>query len=189
MNKEIYRRVLSAASSGCDSVAVTAVPSGPVFKIVLRTDDVPYGVYYTGRFDTGVQGLKPTSNGTVRFVVPLAAFEPRIQGKRWEAGPAIAGFHHVRSFGFMVGDGQEGPFELQVASLEAVHAASEGVKGGVPRSKAPAGPAVESSVLESGGVVLTHIPADAPTESRADKVSIAELTAAALKEGDDEDEL
>jgi len=169
MNKEIYSRVLTAAATDCDAVAVTAVPSGPVFKVVLRTDDVPYGVYYTGRFDTGVSDMVPAADGTVRFVLPLGAFEPRIQGKRWEEGPAIAGFRHIRSFGFMVGDGQEGPFELHIASVEGVQVSQEGAVGGAPRSDRPAGVTVHSSLLRGGTGVLSHIPADCPTEARPER--------------------
>lgn len=170
MNKEIFGRVLAAAAAGCDAIAVTAVPSGPTFKVVLRTDDVPYGVYYTGRFDTGVAALEPAADGTVRFIVPLGAFEPRIQGKRWAEGPAIAGFHTVRSFGLMVGDGQEGSFELQVASFEGTVLEVEGVQGGAPRSEQPSAPLVQSSLLQNGAALLTHIPADCPTEARQAKV-------------------
>jgi hypothetical protein len=163
MDKEMFARVQAAAAAGCDALAITAVPSGLVFKAVLRTDDVPYGVYYTGRFDTAAAGAVPSADGTVRYLLPLAAFEPRIQGKRWAAGPGLAGFAAVRSFGLMVGDGQEGEFELPVASFEGVRLADEGIEEGALQSELAAGPAVQSSLLRGGFSVLTRVPADAPT--------------------------
>lgn len=157
MNREQWLRVQAAWGAECDALAVRAAPVQGVFKATLRTDDVPYGVYYTARFDAGAEGAVPDAAGHVDFVVPLAAFEPRLQGKRWAKGPGLTSFEHVRSFGFMVGDGQEGPFELRVAALHAVNTGAHGwtvPTGGLP--------GVAQHVLqEDGAVVLVRVPADA----------------------------
>lgn len=159
MNKEVWDRFQAAFKAGCDSIAVSAKPTDRDFKVVLRSQDVPYGVYYTARMHTTAEGVLPSEEGFVTYIVPLAAFEPRVQGKRWQGGPALGSFEHVRSVGFMVGDGQLGAYSLQARSVFAMNMAAAGWAPVTGDRAAAEG--VQSTLLEEGRVVLTSVPTDA----------------------------
>lgn len=97
--------------SGFDGLVVRVRGDGKRYRLRLRHDDDLDGVTYQARFETR-EGVWDE----VRL--PLSSFEPTYRGRRLrDAEPLNAGAIH--QIGFMIADGQAGPFRLEIARVEA----------------------------------------------------------------------
>ena len=91
--------------SECEGIAVRAEGGGDTFQLRLRTDDAGPEISYRARFRA--------PEGDVRMIrVPFSGFEPMRRGRAApEAGPLDPS--RVVQLGFLIADGQEGPFRLR----------------------------------------------------------------------------
>ena len=106
--------------SGCDGVVVRVRGDGRRYRLRFRTDERFDGIAYQATFAT-------TADEWTEAELPFAAFRPTFRG--WEppdAPPFDAGA--IRQIGFMVADGQEGAFRLEIAWVR-----GRGTGGPAPR--------------------------------------------------------
>jgi monofunctional biosynthetic peptidoglycan transglycosylase len=90
-------------------VAVLVRGDGKRYQVRWHTRDLPRGASYRARFDTVA--------GEWREVhLPLQAFRATNRGREIAHAPALDP-SRVVSVGFLVGDGQEGPFRLEIRHL------------------------------------------------------------------------
>lgn len=95
--------------SGAAGLALRVRGDGRRYKVSLRTDDHLDGLAWQAGFDTATGGWEVV-------LLPLAAFRPVVRGRPApEAGPLAAA--RVRTVGFVIADGQAGPFWLDVSAV------------------------------------------------------------------------
>lgn len=96
---------------GYDGLAVRARGDGQRYSFRLRltgqVDDVSYQV----KFQASEEGWQ-----TLRF--PFSAFEAVFRGRPVPGAPSLDP-EEIRSVGFLISDGQEGPFRLEVEEIRA----------------------------------------------------------------------
>lgn len=107
-------RAPGLALGGADTLAygLTVCGDGHTYKFNLRTDTSFDGVTYQAAFT-------PASRQWTRIVLPLAAFEARLRGRRVSGAPALRP-ESVRQVGLLISDRQAGPFRLMVKSIDAL---------------------------------------------------------------------
>lgn len=98
------------------------LPDADGLALRVRGDGKTYAfrLRMTGRFDGVSYQVKfraPEEWQTVRF--RFDEFEPVFRGRRVRGAPALDP-GEIRTFGFLISDGQEGPFRLEVERVEAV---------------------------------------------------------------------
>lgn len=82
---------------------------GKRYKLNLRMDEGLDGVNYQAAF-------QPPAGRWVDIVLPLNLFTPRFRGRPAPAAPALCP-EKVRQVGWMVADGQVGPFHLDIRTV------------------------------------------------------------------------
>ncbi len=82
---------------------------GKRYKLTLRTDQGLDGVNYQAV-------LQPPAGRWVEATVPLNLFNPSYRGRPVPNAPALRP-EHVCQVGWMVADGQVGPFRLDIRSI------------------------------------------------------------------------
>jgi NADH dehydrogenase [ubiquinone] 1 alpha subcomplex assembly factor 1 len=94
-----------------DGLAVRVRGHGQRYRLRLRTDDRSDGIAYQAVFGTAEQGWEVAK-------LPFASFVPSYRGRRVEEAPPLDP-SQVRQLGFMIADGQEGEFRLEIAWVRA----------------------------------------------------------------------
>jgi hypothetical protein len=97
-----------------DAIQVRVKGDGKRYRFSVRTDDKMDGVYYQVTFDTQRDTWRNVRFGFEELV-------PTFRGERVADAPALDP-SEIRSFGFMIADGQEGPFRLDVEWMKALSA-------------------------------------------------------------------
>lgn len=82
---------------------------GKTYRLRLRTDDTHEGIAYQSGFET-VQGK------WVTLYLPFDEFIPFFRGHTVEEAPPLD-LSLVRRIGFMIAEGQEGPFRLEIKEI------------------------------------------------------------------------
>lgn len=100
---------LSLGRPGVKVYTLTVHGDGKRYKFNLRLDDAWDGLNYQAAFET-------PRDQWCEICLPVTAFEPRSRGRRISPAPPFDP-SKVRQVGFLVGDGQEGPFHLQLRSI------------------------------------------------------------------------
>lgn len=93
----------------CGGIELRLRGDGRAYKVNLRTADLFEGTQYQSAFHT-VSGEWET----VR--IPFAEFYPVFRGRPVPGAPRLD-HRTLRSVGFVIGDGQEGPFRLELGSV------------------------------------------------------------------------
>jgi NADH dehydrogenase [ubiquinone] 1 alpha subcomplex assembly factor 1 len=97
--------------SAFEGLEIRVRGDGKRYRLRLRTEPGSDGIAYQARFDTDLGNWQ-----TLRF--PFDAFSPTYRGRAVPEAPALdAG--QVHSFGFLIGDKQAGPFNLEIDWLRA----------------------------------------------------------------------
>ena len=97
--------------SGCKDVVVRVRGDGRRYRLRLRTDERFDGIAYQATF--------PTEAGEwTEVAIPFTAFEPSFRGRKPPGAPPLDPAR-IRQVGFLVADGQEGEFRLEVAWVRA----------------------------------------------------------------------
>jgi NADH dehydrogenase [ubiquinone] 1 alpha subcomplex assembly factor 1 len=94
-----------------DGIRVEAVGDGRAYKLSIRTDPFFDAVAYQARFAT-----RPDVREA--HELPFASFRPTWRGRPVPGAPPVEP-SRVVSFGIVVGEGQAGPFRLEVATIRA----------------------------------------------------------------------
>lgn len=95
--------------SGAAGIALRVRGDGKRYRLALRLDDTPDDASWQAAFETATGGWEV-------ILLPLALFQPVRRGRPApEAGPLRPG--RIRTVGFLVGEGQAGPFELEVSAV------------------------------------------------------------------------
>ncbi len=84
---------------------------GKRYKLNLRTDERFDGIVYQARFET-------VPSEWIEVRIPFSDFFPAFRGIRVNDAPPLD-TRHIRSFGLLISDRQEGPFRLEIARLSA----------------------------------------------------------------------
>lgn len=109
----IRRQLLRGALSDADRLRVTMKSDGRDYQLSMRTGERRFGRSVAYRAT-----LNPEGQGDWKVAsVDLTNLEPSIFGRRVRApifDPADA-----RSIGFILADGQDGPFEMHIHKIEA----------------------------------------------------------------------
>jgi len=91
---------------GAEGIALRVRGDGRTYRLSLRTDPELDGVSYQAPF--------PTPPGRwIDLRLPFSAFAARFRGREVSAAPLDP--RRIASFGLLVGEGQQGPFRLEVA--------------------------------------------------------------------------
>lgn len=93
------------------SLALRLRGDGKLYQLHLRTNDVLDGISYRAHF------IAPPRWGSL--VVPFSAFVPTYRGRVIRRAPPLVRTR-VCTLGFMIADGQQGPFTLDVAWVRAL---------------------------------------------------------------------
>lgn len=103
---------IRADLSRAAALALRVRGDGRRYKLNLRADEAFDGVTWQVRFETEAGRWQ-------ELVLPLARFAPVLRGRPVaQAGPIQGG--RIRTVGFLIGEGQAGPFRLEVAGIAAV---------------------------------------------------------------------
>ncbi|TKB50287.1 CIA30 family protein [Ferrimonas sediminicola] len=105
------RRALSLPGD-CRALALRLRGDGKRYQLRLKMDGAVDGVVYVAPFETGGKRWQV-------LALSLCRFRPRYRGRAVTgADPIDPG--RVAQIGLLVGEGQQGPFELELAGLSAV---------------------------------------------------------------------
>lgn len=108
----IRHRLASGAMEGATHVRVTMKGDGRAYQLSLRSNASMFGRSVAYRGTLRPQGKSDWKVATIA----LSDLEPSIFGRRVPAGPFDPAA--ARSIGFILADGQDGPFEMQVRRIE-----------------------------------------------------------------------
>ena len=97
------------AEAGATHYALVVLGDGKRYKFNLRMDGGLDGVNYQAV-------LQPPAGRWVEATVPLNLFSPSYRGRPVSNAPALRP-EHVCQVGWMVADGQVGPFRLDIRSI------------------------------------------------------------------------
>ena len=92
--------------SGCDGLELRARGDGRTYQLRLRTDDSLDGIAYRAEFAT-----REGEWITVRL--PFDLFRPTFRGRKPRDAPPLD-VSRIRQAGFLLADGQAGPFALEI---------------------------------------------------------------------------
>jgi monofunctional biosynthetic peptidoglycan transglycosylase len=94
-----------------DGIALRVEGGGRTFQLRILTDDAGDGVAYRARFETPVEGARQVR-------IPFRTLEPTWRGRVVpDHGPLDPA--QIRQIGFLIADGQAGPFRLRVEWIRA----------------------------------------------------------------------
>jgi hypothetical protein len=96
--------------TGSHGVAVRVRGDGKTYKLSARTDRAFDGIMYQASFATSADEWTETK-------IPFGDFAATYHGRVLTDQPPLAA-DAVSSFGFLISDGQEGPFRLEVAWIK-----------------------------------------------------------------------
>lgn len=106
----VRRPVDGTAFAGATELRLRVRSDGKAYRLTAGLTAEPSPATYAFSFAT-----RP---GTWEdLAAPFAAFVHRVHGRETPAAPLAAGA--IRSLGFVVGDGQAGPFRLEIAHVHA----------------------------------------------------------------------
>lgn len=94
--------------AGRESIVLKCSGDGRRYKLSLRTDISFDGISWQAEFDA--------PPGWREIIVPVGSLLPTWHGRIVENADVFAA-GDVRTFGFLIAGGQDGPFELQIASV------------------------------------------------------------------------
>jgi hypothetical protein len=115
--------------SGCTALSLRVRGDGHRYKVNLRIDAAVDGIAWQARLEVPAVEWRTV-------VLPLTAFLPTWRGRLVpEAGALEPG--RLASLGFLIADGQAGPFRLEIASIEAVTSAQPLAAPRVDRPRTP----------------------------------------------------
>lgn len=98
------------ARAGAAGYTLSVLGDGRRYKFNLRTDEVFDGVTYQASF-------QPPAGEWAEVTVLVAAMTPTFRGKLVPRAPRLQP-ERVRQVGWMIADGQAGPFALGIRSVE-----------------------------------------------------------------------
>jgi NADH dehydrogenase [ubiquinone] 1 alpha subcomplex assembly factor 1 len=112
---------LRLGDRGAEGYRLLVRGDGKRYKLNLRTDGGLDGIQYQAAF-------QPPAEQWVDVVLPLNLFMPRFRGR---PVPNVPPLHPERvcQVGWMVGDGQTGPFRLDIRSVVALGSCPTGAAG------------------------------------------------------------
>ena len=84
---------------------------GKTYRFRLRTDDTHEGIAYQAGFDT-------VPGEWITLYLPFDEFMPFFRGRVVEEAPYLD-MSRIRRIGFMIAEGQEGPFRLEIKEIAA----------------------------------------------------------------------
>jgi hypothetical protein len=93
-------------TEGASAFVLRVRGDGKTYKFTLRTGDAFDGIQYQARF-------MPPAGEWTELRLPVASFVPSFRGRTVPGAPPLDPAR-VRALGFMISDGQAGPFELLV---------------------------------------------------------------------------
>lgn len=93
--------------TGMAGLRVRVRGDGRSYELRLRTGGGFDGVAYRAEFGT-------TQDEWTEAFLPFSAFQPSFRGRVPRGAPALD-LASIRQIGFLLGDGKEGPFQLEVA--------------------------------------------------------------------------
>lgn len=96
--------------AGLDGLLLRVKGDGNRYRLRLRTTDASDGVSYEAV-------LEPFADGWEDLAVPFTSFRPVFRGRTVEGFPPLDPAA-VRTLGLMISDRQEGPFRLELASID-----------------------------------------------------------------------
>lgn len=113
--------------SGAAGIALRVRGDGRRYRLALRAGDTPDDASWQAAFETATGGWEV-------ILLPLALFAPVRRGRPApEAGSLRP--DRIRTVGFLVGEGQEGPFALEISAVAGWSPADGAVA--LPRPAAP----------------------------------------------------
>jgi hypothetical protein len=104
-------RPRDCGAPGATAYLLEARGDGRRYKLALRTDDGYDGIVYQSAF-------APAAGVWARVRLPRESFAPVFRGRPVPGAPPLDPAR-VRQVGFVIADGQEGPFALALRSLAA----------------------------------------------------------------------
>jgi hypothetical protein len=97
---------------GFTGLAVRVKGDGRSYELRLRMEPNFDGIAYRAEFGT-------TQGEWTEVFLPFSAFQPSFRGRVPRGAPALD-LTSIRQIGFLLGDGVEGPFELEIAWIRAI---------------------------------------------------------------------
>lgn len=103
------RRLVDQDLSGADAVTIKVRGDGRRYQFRIRMNERFDGVAWVSEFDTTASWQTVT--------LELSSFDPQFRGRRVSDAPNLVGAD-IRQIGFLLADKDEGPFRLEVKSIE-----------------------------------------------------------------------
>jgi len=107
----VRSRPMNLAARGATAYVLDVLGDGKRYKLNVRTDDGFDGLNYQASFD-------PPAGTWTAIRLPMAGFRATFRGRSVSGAPPLDPAT-VRQIGFVIADGQAGPFSLAVRSIQA----------------------------------------------------------------------